>query len=45
MMKRCVLIIFLFVVALNVSAQTKQIVADSIKFESAKKQITCRDAG
>jgi len=40
MMKRCVLIIFLFVVALNVSAQTKQIVADSIKFESAKKQLT-----
>ena len=40
MMKRFVLIISLFAATLTVSAQTKQTVADSLKFESAKKQLT-----
>jgi len=40
MMKRCVLIISLFAAAFNVSAQSRQTAADSIKFESAKKQLT-----
>jgi uncharacterized surface protein with fasciclin (FAS1) repeats len=40
MMKRFVIFIFLFIAVLNVSAQSKQTVVDSLKFESAKKQLT-----
>jgi len=39
-MKRLVLFILLFVAALNIHAQTKATIADSLKLESAKKQLT-----